>query len=447
VTTQREHRRNPEAGFGLIEVVVSAAILLIVTFGTLSLIDGAQGTTVKNEGRIAASQLAEQELENLRSVRISELGGDATTGRTGFTRTTTRTVNGVDYKVDSTGVWLRDATGAAPSCTDTGVAEYLRVTTTVTNTSAGSGVSPVTITTLMTPRLGAFGDHTGTLGVQVFRRDGTTPLVGLPVKATSTAQTGTVATNSAGCSLFQYYASGDYTATFTKPGYVDPLGRNPGQVTGKVVDSGLTIATQRYDQSASLRATVQTTSGAASAAYGISVANTGISNASGTRTFPVGSSTSPIDATNLFPVTSGYSVYSGTCTANSPTNYGASAPLVSLNPGDSLKPVIVKQPEMKVTATYKKTNGTTATLGNAVVRLTATDSANCGSTAYATTTDSVTGIAKLGLPYGPYTLYVCAPINGSTRRYETQTVTNDGGTGSSSPAVMLTSSDPSTGSC
>ena len=395
----RSERLTREEGFGLIEVVVSAVILVIVVLGTLSLIDNATGQSVENRSRARAAQLAEQEQENLRAQPVATLAGDASTGRTGSSRTSTVKVGGIDYTVTSTVQWLRDANSSAPSCTDDGIAEYLQLTTTVDDKLGSDGVAAVRQVTLLTPPAGAFGDHTGTLAVKLVDRTGSTPITGQTVSLTG-PQAGSQATNAQGCAVFNYFTSGDYTASFARAGYVDPLGRNPGQATGRIVDNGIAVVTQRFDRAASIRATISP-----GQAYGVTVANSAISNGTGTLSFPATPSASTLSSTQtasgLFPFSDGYAVYSGTCSANNPSLYtGQTVASTAINPGDVNRAVNVTQPLVNLTVKRGTSN-----VGNAVVKAFQTDS-GCPNLSYAFSNTAGNGTTSLGLPYGNYRVCV-----------------------------------------
>jgi Tfp pilus assembly protein PilV len=64
----RARRRPPasEEGFALIEVVVSAAVLVILVLGVLAAVDAVSGTAGANQSKTVAATLAEKDLERLR---------------------------------------------------------------------------------------------------------------------------------------------------------------------------------------------------------------------------------------------------------------------------------------------------------------------------------------------------------------------------------------------
>src|SRR4051812_44591517 len=93
-------RLRAQSGFALIEVVVSAALLLVVAGGVLAGIEGPSSIATKNESRSQATDLAQQDQERLRSMAFSSLAG--------YTQTTPVTVGNVTYSRYSSAIWMRD---------------------------------------------------------------------------------------------------------------------------------------------------------------------------------------------------------------------------------------------------------------------------------------------------------------------------------------------------
>src|SRR5689334_1834864 len=89
-----------ESGFALIEVVVSAALLLVVAGGVLAGIEGPSKTSSQNETRSQATDLAQQDQDRLRSMSFASL--------VGYTQTTPVTVGNVTYQRYSSAVWIHD---------------------------------------------------------------------------------------------------------------------------------------------------------------------------------------------------------------------------------------------------------------------------------------------------------------------------------------------------
>ena len=82
----RPARANSEAGFALIEVLVSAALLVVIALALLAAADRAASTSLAGKGRSVAATLAEQDQERLRAhagERAVELPPDVAHGAGG----------------------------------------------------------------------------------------------------------------------------------------------------------------------------------------------------------------------------------------------------------------------------------------------------------------------------------------------------------------------------
>lgn len=442
-------RRSAETGFGLVEVVVSSAVLMLITLGTLSLIDGSQGTSIKNRARNVAAGLAEQDQERMRSTRVLDLNN--------YAGTQTITVGGVPYRVESKSEWLRDASGSPVSCTSgTGEAEYMRITSTADDVSGATGVRPVTINSIVSPDVGTFGPGQGTLSVEIKDRSGAGQ-PGIPITVTG-PQAGTVTTDANGCAVFNYYKVGAYTVSYSKPGYVNTLGVQAVSIGGQI-NAGTVNPTpqQLYDRPASITIAANTrkSSGGALVATNldvpasavkdaVTVANSGIGNATGGRLFFTGSvPLASVTAPGLFPFANGDTVYAGNCATNDPATaavagdpYKTMAP-VALTPGASSSATVF-QPWLQV----KVKRGSAYYAGATVYA----KEAGCG-TVYKLTnpTAATTGLTEDSLPWGKYLL--CA--TDGTREVKTAAgaVSLDKSTRETAPGDLVIPTSGATGTC
>src|SRR3954449_12123823 len=118
--------RSPrsESGFALIEVIVSAAVLAIVSLAVLSGIDAANGASAREKARAVASNLAEQDQERLRAMSVATLDT--------LPQTSQVKGDGVSYTIKSEAKWITDDVGGEPACgvAESGV-EDLHIITTV----------------------------------------------------------------------------------------------------------------------------------------------------------------------------------------------------------------------------------------------------------------------------------------------------------------------------
>src|SRR3954469_22752039 len=204
-------RFRAQDGLGLIEVMVSAALLLVVASGVLSGIEGPAKTATKNETRSQASDLAQQDQERLRSMSFSSL--------VGYTQTTPVTIGGVTYSRYSSAVWIHD-NGDPDSCntqSNTNTGDYLKITSRVTPPATGG--PPVQVDSLMAAPPGQYSNK-GTLAV-LLTDEAAPPVVGQNVSIAGAVNMA-VPTNSIGCAVFGAVDRGNYTVTFSRSGWVDP---------------------------------------------------------------------------------------------------------------------------------------------------------------------------------------------------------------------------------
>src|SRR3954471_17066304 len=119
------HSRAGDAGFALIEAVISAVVLAVVSLAVLSGIEGSIHSASRERSRSVASTLAEQDQERMRAMSASDLAD-----MTALVRTVP--VKNIKYTVTSTSAWIRDDTGGTVSCTNNSKqVYYLRISTTV----------------------------------------------------------------------------------------------------------------------------------------------------------------------------------------------------------------------------------------------------------------------------------------------------------------------------
>jgi prepilin-type N-terminal cleavage/methylation domain-containing protein len=341
-----------DRGFALIEVIVSAAVLAMMALAVLSGIDGATQSTGRERARSVAAALAEQDQERLRSIAVEQLATYAPTD-------TPITVGAATYTVSSRVEAVHDSTGGIRSCAnDTTEADYLHITSTVTSNVVGTRTLPVKIDSIVAPDV-AYSTTHGTLAVKVVNAAGV-PLPGLAVALSGASSQLPQDTNAQGCALFPGIPIGDYTATLNNLSMVDKDGKAPATTAATVSAGKRTTVTMVYDLAATVNATIETykpgtnsgpiTSYAAriSAVNGIDVL----------RNFPEAGPASPAlsayAATNLFPFTSSYSFFTGTCLYSDPTfdsgntGYYNTYPGAVLAAGGSTTSVVIRQPPLNV---------------------------------------------------------------------------------------------------
>ena len=253
--------RHDESGFGLIEVLVSALLLVLVASGVYLGLDAASATSGVNKHRSLATEIAQQDQDRMRAMAVTELSN--------YRDTTTTRIGTVTYTVASSSSWITDSTGTASCTGGQARAHYLRIASSVT--WPNMHIKPVTVESVVAPPAGSFGTNLGSLAVQVRDRNGT------GVQGVSVSLTGpkayTDTTNEIGCVLWGYLPVGSYTVSLSKPGYVDPSAvAAPARAAGVVGESTSTIAFD-YDLGGRIQATYETvdsSTGRAVAANGTS---------------------------------------------------------------------------------------------------------------------------------------------------------------------------------
>jgi Tfp pilus assembly protein PilV len=328
-------RRNPsaprrardEAGFALIEVMVSAVLLIVLSLSTLSVIDRAQATSSNNRSRDVAAQLAQTEQDVIRQMPITALAGGY------HPAAAIKPVGGINYTVSSDADWVQDS-GGAVTCSTTGRVAYLKSTSTVTWPGMGT-VKPVTADAIVDPGVAALGANKGALTVLLSGADGTgTP--GITVTAGGISSV----TDDNGCAVIANLDAGAQTLTYNTNGYVDKDGN---QAVSKAVTVGagtISQASGLYDLAGTIKTTiVDDGSPAQPADWPLSVAMDHAQRSTPTLF------TTPIDGTQsnastaVFPFASSYKAFVGSCTGNDPSNTlypnAGSASGAQVNPGQT----------------------------------------------------------------------------------------------------------------
>lgn len=393
-------------GSALIEVMVSAVVLLIAIVSLFLVLDAQ--TTASGDARrsTGAAALAEADQERLRSFSVPELSNRR--------EVRTVTVAGIDYSVDSRVDWIRDATGGTQSCANSSTqADYLRLTSTVTGRTGGvSPPAPIVLRSLVAPPVGQFGTGQGTLAVKV---EGG---AGQPIQGASTTVTGPASfsdvTNELGCAVFGYVPVGNYSPRLSVAGFVDPSGSATPTGSATVSEGTVNAINMRYDRAGAVAVSFDTKVGPVvkpATGGSLSAGNVGVPSP-GFRLYRPGSPQGTISATALFPFASSpYVFYSGSCAAANPalylpTYYDTNPGDVVVAPGGS-SAVTVREPALNLTVT-------TATAGASVhVRARAIDT-GCTDvfdwTVTTTTAGKTATLPEPGLPFGRY--QVCADSGG-----------------------------------
>lgn len=381
--TARVRRASRDEGSVLIEVVVTATLLVIVALGVLKALDAADARGAGQKGKAVAGNLAQAEQERLRSLTLDELSNYSKPPRI-------VTQGGAAYTVASRAEWVTDATGEASCATGGASADYLKITTTVT-APALRGRKPVTLDSILSPPARAFQQSEGSLAVKISDRDG----VGVPGLSLSLSGTENVSgiTNEKGCVLWGYLtAAADYALTYSRAGWLDPSGATSITSTQGVVGEQTRTVEFQYDEGGSLR-TNFVTRRPPSAGPGpgtLVPSKPGFTTVehpgppSTLKSFPM--TGSAIDTPLLFPFDSAYTVYADKCAGANP-----STPRTKIvDPGPVSDAGEIELPAIDV----RVTNSSGPVAGAQVVVTSA-----CG-TRYARTTGSDGRLDDPGYPFG-----------------------------------------------
>jgi Tfp pilus assembly protein PilV len=387
--TRRLAPLSDESGFGLIEVLVSALLVVLVASGVYLGLDAASATSGINKRRSVSSELAQQDQDRMRSMTVNDLSN--------YRDTRTATVASIDYTIDSRASWVTDSTGSASCTSGAAGANYLNITSTVTWPTMT--VPPVTVESIVAPPVGSFTSDQGSIAVQVRDRNG----AGVPgvTVSLSGARNYTDVTNAQGCVLWGYLPAGNYDVDVAKTGYVDPQGvQQPTKPVGVVGAATNTVAFD-YDLGGRIQADYESWSGGAP----VPANGTEFTAVSSHLTVPLspfgdGAPHASFTSGLVFPFTDPYGVYAGNCAGADPLANGQPAALAQVNPGATVV-VAVREPPVNL----RVMNGALP-VANATVKLTGTGS-GCGALPPRTT--AANGyLVDPAYPYGTYSACVQA---------------------------------------
>ena len=297
-----------QAGFALIEVVVSAVVVVIVGGGALAAVQSANRSGAEERHRAKAYGIAQEDQARMRSMRISALSN--------LNETRTVTEDGTPYTVTSAGEFVTDSTGTANCNTGSASADYIRITSSVSWPSMGAR-PPALLQSTVAPPNGSISEDHGALAVAVKNgQDQGLEGVGL---TGSGAGSFSGSTGANGCAIFGNLPEGNYTLTPSGSGLVDKDGNAPQPLPTSVVALSTNTVVLQYDHPGSVDVSFTTNVGGTlvpSSADTVVVFNTGMTEAKvfGTPDSPA----AIVTASPLFPFASPDTVYAGACTDHNP---------------------------------------------------------------------------------------------------------------------------------
>ena len=118
-------------GFALVEVLVSAVLVVIMAAGTMIAIQSTQRTSAEERHRATAHGIAQEDQARMRAFRISSLAN--------YNETRPVAADDGTYTVNSRADFVTDSTGTASCEQNTAAADYIRISSTVSWPSIGAG--------------------------------------------------------------------------------------------------------------------------------------------------------------------------------------------------------------------------------------------------------------------------------------------------------------------
>jgi Tfp pilus assembly protein PilV len=399
-----------QGGATLIEVLVSAIMVVIVAVGVLAGFDAATRASSEERHRARAHSLGQADLSRMRTMKISDLSN--------LEETRSVTQDGTEYTIVSRGQFQTDATGTASCEEGTASADYIRISSTVTWPTVGTR-PPVVESSIVAPPNGSVSPDTGSLAVEIENAAGVgAPDVPMSLTGPSN-HTGVTGAN--GCAIFGNLPAGNYTLLVTDSTLVDHNGKPPDPEPTSVVAEATATVVLQYDEPGSTPVTFTTN------AYGAGVGparadsivafNSGMSlpKAFGTP----GSPATEVIASGLFPFTSGYAVYAGTCDGDHPNPLGdpdapgaAAIASVVVPPGGSA-PTTLQIPALNLTVwdgTGPGAQGSPVAGAEVHVADTKCQGDTGGPVTRNFTTNSIGRLDDPGLPWSVYD--ICAEAGG-----------------------------------
>jgi Tfp pilus assembly protein PilV len=416
-----------ESGFVLIEILVSAVVLVIASAGVITLLQTSVRSQSEGRHSSEAYALAQEDQARLASMRLAALN------RLDETRTVS--LSGTEFKVRSTGVFVNDATSTASCGEGTSSADYVQITSTVTWPRMTSP-EKAKIESVLSPSNGSLDPNNGTIAFSV-KNQQQVAVPNVSILGGSGAFSGL--TDAAGCGVFTDLPAGDYSTTVSGAslGLVNKDGLASVQETLSVTGGDVKTFNYEFDYPGAIPVNFQYWDPVAaklvpSTADSIVANNTGMKQA---RVFgaPAGTRSPAIEAKPLFPFSSAYTVYAGSCASNHPDpegkNPGAAAAMANVvaPAGGSAQPVTLQLPalELVVKRGSELLKGAKVTITDRVCK----DASNnllkrtYTSNEKGLPSNSSTGLAELGLPWGGYDLCASAFISGGNRREKVSNVT------------------------
>jgi Tfp pilus assembly protein PilV len=424
-------------GFLLIEVMISALLVALIAVAMFNGFDSTSRATASERARAQADALAQQAEDELRGEPISTL-----TTLESKPRVETVVQNGMTYTITSTAEYRSDSTATSSCNSSVASADYLQTTSKVTWPSLGVR-KPVSESSIISPPPGT------ALIAQVLNASAA-GVSGASVTATgpSPATTPhTLETSTSGCAILAL-APGSYNINVSKTGYVDENGFTKSEEDESSTQSDYLVAENatkvpfRFAPAGEVLVSFENPSNK-SAVKGDAFLtfNTGMTSPKFKAYGTLGTFATSISSTKqLFPFTSGYTTYAGSCPADEPKLNGGTDPTAKTVPAEGRAEVTVPEPTVNVlvkSGTEAKAGKEGSAINKAVGTLVDTGCEKESITAkrsFETTSEGK--LPNPNLPYGSYSLCVTATIESKSRKFTT-TFKNNKPAGVTVPTIYL----------
>jgi type II secretory pathway pseudopilin PulG len=412
---------TPESGFVLIEILVSAMVLVIASAGVIALLQTTVSAQTQQRHGSEAYALAQQDQARLASMRLASLNH--------LNETRSVTLNKTEFQVQSTAVFVNDVT-STPSCgVGTSSADYVQITSTVTWPKMRQTEKAV-IESILSPSNGSLDPNNGTLAVSVKNKQ-QVPMPNVLVAANNGAFSGW--TDAAGCVVFpDVVAAPMYQATVSgeAAGLVNKNGEASEKAELPVAGADTKTVSFEFDRPGTIPVNFKYRVGS-SGEFKSATANSLVAfnpEMTAAKTIWTAGTVrqATVNATPLFPFTSTYLIYAGSCASNHPDPEGknpagaAALANVVAPAGGTAAPVTLQLPALEMVvkngsavlagATVTITDKTCKDAQGNFVKRTYTTNAN------GLPSNSPTGIAEPGLPWGTYEVCASANISGNRRK-------------------------------
>lgn len=423
-------RLRADAGFLLIEVMVSALLLIMVSLAAFTMLDQSDRLAGNNQKRAVAANLGQSEIERIRALPVEDIA------RLNGTRTITDA--GSEFEITTVTRWVTDGTDAPDCTTKSGGLDYMRLSVAVGWKDQGSA-KPVRFSTIVTPVVRS-NSTTGSLSVYVrgepVGSGPVPPISGLGITVSGPGGSFSETTNDKGCVVFPFIPVGNYTLAFSRGGFVTRNHVNDVSQNISVTGGQTTKLEYEYDNGGTTNTTFVT---------GVD----GVDRPTEPQAFSIvqGANERVLALNNqsswnglsmpLYPAAAPYQLYAGACSSNVVPAGG----LTGL-PGDAVAPTYVQipkggfqgSPPVRLPAydfvVYRGTTTSSPRVDNAKI----TFMAGCGAT-YVRYTDSDGRLDDPGFPYTNGTATVCVSGPGvsnasgsgfaSNRRYTATGISNN----------------------